>query len=107
MPCDCVFPMNAIRFCLMVKVLSGLPLRQTAGRSASSILSMAGPGWPLPDVSTLSRRQKLITVQISMRRAPGPLNLLVDTEPWRRHWFGAHGEGDQVSRRWRMACAQA
>lgn len=45
----------------------------------SSILQMAGLDWPVPDFSTLSRRQKNITVGISGRRSPGPLNLLVDS----------------------------
>ena len=62
----------------MVKVLFGLPLRQTTGMVAS-ILKMAGLDWPVPDFSTLSRRQKTLAVQISSRRAPGPLNLLVDS----------------------------
>lgn len=62
----------------MVKVLFGLPLRQTTGMVAS-ILQMAGLDWPVPDFSTLSRRQKTLTVQITHRRAPGPLNLLVDS----------------------------
>ena len=75
-----VFSDGAIQFCLMVKVLFGLPLRQTTGMVAS-ILSMAGLDWPVPDFSTLSRREKTITVQIPSRRAPGPLNLLVDIEP--------------------------
>lgn len=44
-----------------------------------SILSLAGLDGPVPDFSTLSRRQKRITVQIPFRRAPGPLNLLVDS----------------------------
>lgn len=101
-----VFSDAAIQFCLMVKVLFGVPLRQTTGMVAS-ILSMARLDWPVPDFSTVSRRQKRITVQVSSRRAPGPLNLLVDTEPWRRHWFEAQGEGDQVPRRRGMACAQA
>lgn len=73
-----VFSDAAIQFCLMVKVLFGLPLRQTTGM-VSSILQMAGLDWPVPDFSTLSRRQKTITVGISSRRAPGPLNLLVDS----------------------------
>src|SRR5690606_17962357 len=38
-----------------------------------------GLDWRVPDFSTLSRRQKRITVQITSRRAPGPLNLLVDS----------------------------
>jgi hypothetical protein len=73
-----VFSDAAIQFCLMVKVLFGLPLRQTTGMVAS-ILKMAGLDWPVPDFSTLSRRQKTLAVQISSRRAPGPLNLLVDS----------------------------
>ena len=73
-----VFSDAAVQFCLMVKVLFGLPLRQTTGMVAS-ILSMAGLDWPVPDFSTLSRRQKTIEVQITQRRVPGPLNLLVDS----------------------------
>lgn len=73
-----VFSDAAILFCLMIKVLFGLPLRQTTGMVAS-ILEMAGLDWPVPDFSTLSRRQKTIAVQLSSRRAPGPLNLLVDS----------------------------
>nr|WP_245155800.1 IS5 family transposase [Paracoccus ravus] len=56
----------------------GLPLRQTTGM-VGSILAMAGLDWPVPDFSTLSRRQKKITIQITNRRTPGPLNLLVDS----------------------------
>ena len=66
-----VFSDAAIQFCLMMKVLFGLPLRQTTGLVAS-ILSMAGLDWPVPDFSTLSRRQRRIVVQISTRRAPDP-----------------------------------
>jgi hypothetical protein len=44
-----------------------------------SIVQMAGLDWPVPDFSTLSRRQKTITVRIPSRRASGPLNLLVDS----------------------------
>ncbi|AGT11039.1 transposase (plasmid) [Paracoccus aminophilus JCM 7686] len=73
-----MFSDAAVQFCLMVKVLFGLPLRQTTGMVAS-ILQMAGLDWPVPDLSTLSRRQKAITVQITHRRDPGPPNLLVDS----------------------------
>ena len=73
-----VFFDAAIQFCLMVKVLFGLPLRQTTGMVAS-ILQMARLDWAVPDFSTLSRRQKTISVDISSRRAAGPLNLLVDS----------------------------
>ena len=72
-----VFSDAAIQFCLMVKVLFGLPLRQTTGMVAS-ILKMAGLDWPVPDFSTLSRRQGSLVVDIPHRRATGPLNLLVN-----------------------------
>ena len=53
-----------------------VPLRQTAGMVAS-LLGLAGLDWPVPDFSTLCRRQKTLAVQIPYRRADGPLNLLV------------------------------
>ncbi len=83
-----VFSDAAIQFCLMVKVLFGQPLRQCTGM-VSSILKMAGLDWSVPDFSTLSRRQKTLTVQISSRRAQGPLNLLVDSTGVK---FGGDGE---------------
>lgn len=39
---------------------------------------MAGLEWPVPGFSTLGRRQKRTRMQIPGRRAPGPLNLLLD-----------------------------
>lgn len=52
----------------------------------ASLLKMAGLDWSVPDYTTLCRRQKTLVVQIPYRRADGPLNLLVDIEPWERHW---------------------
>lgn len=63
-----VFSEGAIQFCLSIKVLFKLPLRQTAGVVAS-LLRMAGLDWPVPDYSTLCRRQKTLAVQIPYRRA--------------------------------------
>ena len=68
----------AIQFCLSIKVLFKLPLRQTAGM-VTSLLRLAGLDWPVPDYATLCRRQKTLAVQIPYRRADGPLNLLVDS----------------------------
>ncbi len=73
-----VFSDAAIQFCLSIKALFKLPLRQTAGMVAS-LLRMAGIDWPVPDFSTLCRRQKTLAVQIPYRRADDPLNLLVDS----------------------------
>ncbi|PSK80291.1 DDE family transposase [Limimaricola soesokkakensis] len=74
-----LFSPSAIQFCLSIKVLFKLPLRRTAGMVAS-LLRMARLNWPVPDHSTLCRRQTTLSVQVPYRRADGPLNLLVDNE---------------------------
>lgn len=93
-----VFSDAAIQFCLSIKVLFKRPLRQTAGM-VSSLLRMAGIDWPVPDFSTLCRRQKTLAVQIPYRCAGGPLNLLVDSTgikflgdgEWRARKHGVQG----------------
>jgi hypothetical protein len=45
----------------------------------TSLLEMAGFDWPMPDFSTLCRRQRPLNVQILYRRVDEPLNLLVDS----------------------------
>lgn len=98
-----VFSEGAIQFCISIKVLFKLPLRQTAGMVAS-LLRMAGLDWPVPDYSTLCCRQKSLTVQIPYRRADGALNLLVDSTglkflgdgEWQARKHGAKGR-----RQWR------
>ena len=94
----------AIQLCLSLKVLFGLALRQTMGMVAS-LLRMAGlEDWPVPNYSTLCRRQGTVTIQIPHRRAGGPLNLLVDSTgvkmrgdgEWRVRKHGPSGR-----RRWR------
>lgn len=98
-----VFSNAAIQLCLSVKVLFKLPLRQTAGMVAS-LLRMAGLDWPVPDYSTLCRRQKTLAVQIPYRRAEGPLNLLVDSTGIKFLGDGewqARKHGVQGRRQWR------
>lgn len=53
-----VFSDAAVQFWLSVKILFKLPLRQTSGMVAS-LLTLAGLDWPVPDFSTLCRRQRL------------------------------------------------
>ena len=98
-----VFSDAAIQFCLSVKVLFKLPLRQTACMVAS-LLRLTGLDWAVPDFSTLCRRQKTLAVQIPYRRSDGPLNLLVDSTgikflgdgEWQARKHGAQGR-----RQWR------
>ena len=96
----------AIQFCLSIKVLFGLALRQAIGM-VEGLLRMAQLDWPVPDCSTLCRRQRTVTIQIPYRRSGAPLNLLVDSTGvkmrgegewqmrrhgpgWRRQWRKGH-----------------
>ncbi len=88
-----VYSDAAIQACLTVKVLFGLPLRQTTGFVAS-LLRLAGLGWPVPDFSTLCRRQKTLAVQLPYRGSGGSLNLLIDSTG-----IKARGEGEWHARK--------
>ena len=68
----------AIQTCLTIKVLFGLPLRQTTG-FMESLLKLAGLNWAVPDFSTLCRRQKTLHVAIPFKGTSGPLHLLIDS----------------------------
>jgi hypothetical protein len=66
----------AIQACLTLKVLFGLPLRQTTG-FVQSLLQLIGLDWAAPDFSTLCRRQRTLKVSLPYRGGTGPLNLLI------------------------------
>ena len=98
-----VFSDAAIQFCLTIKVLFKLPLRQTTGMVAS-LLKLADLNWAVPDYTTLCRRQKTLAVQIPYRRADCPLNLLVDSTGIKFLGDGewqARKHGVQGRRQWR------
>jgi hypothetical protein len=54
----------AIQFWLTIKDLYDLALRQAIGM-AQSLLKLAGLDWEVPDFSTVSRRQKHLSVMIA------------------------------------------
>jgi len=97
------FSAAAIQFCLSIKVLLGLPLRQTTG-FVESVLALSGLDCPVPDYTTLCRRQKHLKVQIPYRAASGLLHLLVDSTGIK---FSGEGEwqvrkhGASRRRQWR------
>ena len=86
-----VFFEAAIQFCLTIKVLFKLPLRQTTGMVAS-LLQMADLDGAVPDYATLCRRQKTLAVQIPYRRAAGPLNLLIPFRALLRNTLPGSGQ---------------
>ena len=83
----------AIQACLTLKVLFGLPLRQTTGFVAS-LLELVGLDWSVPDFSTLCRRQKTLSVAIPYKGSAGPLHLLIDGTG-----IKAEGEGEWNARK--------
>jgi Transposase DDE domain len=83
----------AIQACLTLKVLFGLPLRQTTG-FVESLLELVGLDWSVPDFSTLCRRQKTLPVAIPYRGSKGPLHLLIDSTG-----IKAEGEGEWNARK--------
>lgn len=93
----------AIQTCLTLKVLFGLPLRQTTG-FIESLLQLVGLDWAVPDFSTLCRRQKTLNVSLPYRGSSGPLNLLIDSTGIKAEGKGewnARKHGDPRCRIWR------
>ena len=93
----------AIQFCLTLKNLFGLALRQTTGL-VQSVLQLCDLSWPVPDFSTLCRRQLDLNVQVPYTRSQAGLHLLVDSTGIK---FLGEGEwkckkhGSERRRQWR------
>lgn len=100
---DQTFSDAAIEFCLTIQGLYRLPLRQSLGM-VQSLLQLAGLDWPVPDYSTISRRQSTLQVRLPYRPKKGALDLLVDSTgikflgegEWKRRTHGA-----EYRRQWR------
>ena len=69
----------AIQACLSVKIVFGLPLRQTQG-FVQSLLRLLVLDLPTPDYSTLSRRQNDLVVPLPRFRSQGePIHVVIDS----------------------------
>jgi len=88
-----IYSDEAIQFCLTLKVVFGLALRQTVG-FATSLLKLMGMNVPVPDFSTLCRRQDKLAVAIPYRGSTGPLHLLIDSTG-----IKVEGEGEWMARK--------
>ena len=69
---------GGVQFCLTAKGLFNLPLRQAMGMT-QSVLALAGLDWQVSDFSTVSRRQKHLSVTIGAQPTTTGLHLLVDS----------------------------
>ncbi|KGH04378.1 hypothetical protein P368_10905 [Comamonas thiooxydans] len=79
----------AIQFCLTLQNLFGLALRQTTGL-VESVLQLCGLAWPVPDFSTLCRRQRDLNVQIPYSRSKAGLHFWL-TQQESSFWVKANG----------------
>ncbi|MBL6458815.1 IS5 family transposase [Belnapia sp. T6] len=73
-----IFTDAAIQAVLTLKVLYQLPLQAAQGM-AGSLIRLARLDWQVPHYSTLSRRQRDLTVTIPYRARSGPLHLVIDS----------------------------
>lgn len=86
------FSDTAVEFCLAIKGLFDLPLRQ-AVQLAKKLLESVDLNWPVPDFSTVSRRRKqLRNVTAGLSMPPG-LQLIIDNSGIR-----VMGEGERQIR---------
>lgn len=68
----------AIQFCLSIKGLCNLAPREAMGM-AHSLLKRAGLDWQVLDFSTVSGRQKYLSVTIAAQRTTKGLHRLIDS----------------------------
>ncbi len=83
----------AIQACLTIKIVFGMPLRQTTG-FVEGLLRLVGLDCAVPDYSTLCGSQKTLHVSLPYRGGTGPLNLLFDSTG-----IKAEGEGEWNARK--------
>ena len=86
-----VYADQAIAWMLTMRVLLGLPLRQTQG-FIQSLLDLMGLALAVPDYSTLSRRQGQLTVVLPKKQPASPespMHLVVDSTGLKVYGEGA------------------
>ena len=102
-----VFTDRAIQTCLQIKVVYGLTLRETEGFVAS-IFRLMGAALPVPDYSTLSKRQGDLDVEVDASgggpRGAAPMHLVIDATGLKVYGEGEWKQrthGKQKRRTWR------
>ena len=72
------FSEKAIEVCLSLRLLLQLPLRQTQG-FLRSLFGLTQQALPVPDYTTLSRRQKGLLVSLPVRASQRPRHIVLDS----------------------------
>ena len=94
----------AIRTALTLRVVFGLPLRQTEG-FLDSLFSLMSRDLKAPDHTTLSRRNQIVVVPPLTRAHDGPIDLIVDSTGLkilgRGEWNAQKHKASKKRRDWR------
>ena len=94
----------AIRTALTLRIVFGLPLRQTEG-FLDSLLSLMSRDLKAPDHTTLSRRNQIVVVPPLTRAHDGPIDLIVDSTGLkilgRGEWNAHKHKASKKRRDWR------
>lgn len=85
---------TVIELALGLRLLFGLPWRQTQGFLAS-LLELMGLECPVPEFSTLARRSRKLGVALVRRPAERPLHLILDATG-----FAVFGQGEWAAAQW-------
>jgi hypothetical protein len=107
----------AIETALTLRLVYGLPLRQAEG-FLCSLLQIMKLDLDAPDHTTLSRRSRLLNIDLKLRASPGPIDLIIDStglsivgqgewaaakhgkrgkRGWRKLHIGVNGAGEIVA----------
>jgi hypothetical protein len=68
----------AVEICLSLRVIFRLPLRQTEG-FVKSLFALVGLDLSVPDYTTLSRRQKNLSVSFPVRESEQARHIVIDS----------------------------
>ena len=90
----------AIEAALTIRLVYGLPLRQTEGflQSISTLLQL---GLRIPDHTTLSRRSKRLNVRMPPPADLGPVHIIIDSTGLRVHSGNVPSSSPPKRRAWR------
>lgn len=99
-----IYSALAIEFCLTLRVVFGLPLRQTQG-FVRSLFKLMDLRLPVPDFSTLSRRGQELVIANDIQLPDGPITLIVDSTGLQVHsgraWMQQKHDIKKARKTWR------
>lgn len=99
-----IFTDRAIKTCLQVKMVYGLTLRETEGFVESLFKLMGLEDLPVPDYTTLSKRQGDLDIDLPTSSETSPIHLVIDSTGLKVYGEGEWKQrihGKQKRRTWR------